>query len=201
MKKETIDTVERLLKEGKSYAEISKITGRTMGSLRYIKSWYLKHLGRIHLSGKDNPSYKDGRCSDPNYHKKYRDLNRNRIRLRNMKNGGEKEKYFAVYRKTAKAKVARIKSNAKYRKKNTDKYRAYSTVGNALNSGLISKEPCKICGSIKNIHAHHDDYSKPLIVEWLCHDCHMFWHQLLNEWKRQEESGRWERQIKSYLSI
>jgi hypothetical protein len=28
--------------------------------------------------------------------------------------------------------------------------------------------PCKNCGSVIGVHAHHDDYSKPLDVMWLC---------------------------------
>ena len=37
--------------------------------------------------------------------------------------------------------------------------------------GRIFKKPCKVCGDL-NVEAHHEDYSKPLDVVWLCHKHH-----------------------------
>ena len=51
------------------------------------------------------------------------------------------------------------------------------------------KKPCEICGSNKNIHKHHEDYSNPLRVNFLCHPCHSLWHQLLNEWEIQNQNS------------
>jgi hypothetical protein len=36
----------------------------------------------------------------------------------------------------------------------------------------VSKEICVICGGHEHLQRHHDDYSKPLDVQILCHDCH-----------------------------
>jgi len=60
----------------------------------------------------------------------------------------------------------------KYRKENPEKYAAHIILNNKLASGIIEKEPCEKCGSTKNIHGHHKDYSKPLDVNWLCCPCH-----------------------------
>lgn len=39
-------------------------------------------------------------------------------------------------------------------------------VRTAIKNGSLTPQPC-FCGAIK-VHAHHDDYSKPLDVKWLC---------------------------------
>ncbi len=46
--------------------------------------------------------------------------------------------------------------------------RAYANV--YLNRGKIDKHPCKHCGS-KDSQMRHLDYSKPLLVEWVCRQC------------------------------
>lgn len=62
-----------------------------------------------------------------------------------------------------------------YQKRNRsefpDKYKARYSVNNALATGKLLKEPCMICGSSLT-EAHHPDYSKPLLVEWYCRQCH-----------------------------
>lgn len=63
-----------------------------------------------------------------------------------------------------------------YRKENINKYRAVNMVNNAIRSKKLFKEPCEICGTRKAVHAHHDDYAKPLNVRWLCAAHHRQWH-------------------------
>lgn len=57
-----------------------------------------------------------------------------------------------------------------HRQKNPEKYKARTAVNNALRDGRLKKEPCR-CGEVK-VQAHHDDYSKPLDVRWVCRRCH-----------------------------
>jgi len=47
------------------------------------------------------------------------------------------------------------------------KSKAYKAFRAALKTGEISRKPCEICGSPKS-QGHHEDYSKPLDVRWLC---------------------------------
>lgn len=41
----------------------------------------------------------------------------------------------------------------------------------ALKDGTLKKTKCKDCGAAE-VEAHHDDYTKPLKVTWLCRECH-----------------------------
>jgi len=60
-----------------------------------------------------------------------------------------------------------IASSKRWREINPDKYKAHNAVSNAIRDDRLRKEPCEVCGA-KNVHGHHDDYSKPLEVRWLC---------------------------------
>jgi hypothetical protein len=49
----------------------------------------------------------------------------------------------------------------------------------AIARGELVPKPCEKCGFTGRardgrnlVHAHHDDYSKPLAVRWLCKRCH-----------------------------
>ena len=62
-----------------------------------------------------------------------------------------------------------------------EKTQARMAVGAALaNGGLSRPNLCQVCGTKgqpfedgrARIQAHHEDYSKPLEVEWLCQSCH-----------------------------
>lgn len=46
----------------------------------------------------------------------------------------------------------------------------------AVKSGSVTKGPCEDCGSVE-AEAHHDDYSKPLDVRWLCRQHHADYHR------------------------
>jgi ribosomal protein S27AE len=52
---------------------------------------------------------------------------------------------------------------------------AHEQVKKALLRGNLLRKPCEECGDEKSI-AHHEDYSKPLEVRWLCEKHHMLLH-------------------------
>lgn len=67
------------------------------------------------------------------------------------------------------------------------KSRARATVHAAIKRGeLVRPATCEECGGPgreyrdgrAGIHAHHDDYAKPLEVRWLCGNCHDTVHGL-----------------------
>ncbi len=77
---------------------------------------------------------------------------------------------------TAKPSVGNA-AKKKWDKKNPQKKSAYTQVWSALRSGILKKSPCENCGE-KKVQAHHDDYSNPLDVRWLCVSCHANHHKM-----------------------
>jgi len=72
----------------------------------------------------------------------------------------------------------KINSQEKWQKDNPEKTRAHIKVRQALKAGKIRKGVC-FCGS-KKTDGHHDDYSRPLEVVWLCRKHHLQKHKKLS---------------------
>lgn len=62
----------------------------------------------------------------------------------------------------------------RYNKNNPEKRRANVKLNHAVEQGLMRKPSvCAVCGvEHAIIHGHHEDYSKPLEVIWVCPKCH-----------------------------
>jgi len=59
----------------------------------------------------------------------------------------------------------------KYYLEHKEKKLAQIKLSQKIKAGKVKKEPCNICGA-KKAEAHHEDYGKPLQVEWLCSKHH-----------------------------
>lgn len=57
-----------------------------------------------------------------------------------------------------------------------EKIRVRGIARQAVKKGLIPRLPCKDCGH-EPAQMHHEDYSRPLEVVWLCRSCHTLRHQ------------------------
>lgn len=68
-----------------------------------------------------------------------------------------------------------------YRARHPEKYMARNKFRRAVRDGLIVCQPCVDCGSTENVHGHHEDYSHPLDVTWLCRACHWQRHAELKQ--------------------
>lgn len=85
--------------------------------------------------------------------------------------------WFKKYRKKNKKKIREIKKKSyekrylPYKDRYPDKYRAHKMVAYALRIGQLVRMGCAKC-SDKQTHGHHEDYSKPLEVVWLCRKHH-----------------------------
>lgn len=69
--------------------------------------------------------------------------------------------------------------NARWKAKNHEKYLAHKKVETALKAGSLKRQPCERCGAADLVHAHHDDYGRPLAVTWLCPKHHRERHREL----------------------
>ena len=58
----------------------------------------------------------------------------------------------------------------RWRDRNREKKRAHDAVAYSLRTGKLVKGPCEQLGSDcgGRVEAHHDDYTKPLSIRWLC---------------------------------
>ena len=68
----------------------------------------------------------------------------------------------------------------KWGRKHPERRLAHRKVSQAVHAGLLTRKPCEVCGSDKHIHAHHDDYDRPLDVVWLCPVHHFERHRTLD---------------------
>lgn len=75
------------------------------------------------------------------------------------------------YHATGEGKAVLYKSVSKYRKADPEKQKARWLLQRAVALGKIKRLVCEVCGANKS-QAHHDDYSKPYGVRWLCSTHH-----------------------------
>lgn len=80
------------------------------------------------------------------------------------------------FHENPKRRAATLACAVRWNKRNPDGYRAHYLVSNAIRDRRLFRKPCIKCGATKGIHAHHEDYSKPLDVIWLCTPCHSQHH-------------------------
>jgi hypothetical protein len=79
----------------------------------------------------------------------------------------------ALYMRLTRPKHSELKPEAKL-KANA---RAYAHT--YRDRGFIEVKQCEACGD-DQAEMHHEDYSQPLKVKWLCRPCHLGWHRIEN---------------------
>ncbi|MCP3851639.1 MAG: hypothetical protein GY694_15570 [Gammaproteobacteria bacterium] len=146
-----------------------------------LKSEFYKHsaMSDGYLGKCKECTKKDAHKTRNNNLEYYRDYDRRRshkperLKLRGLT--GE-ESLFCHVPKTHKA-YPKLKTNngliSKIRE--PKKRHARSVVNGAIKTGKLTKQPCAFCGDIKS-QGHHEDYSKPLDIVWLCSKHHAAVH-------------------------
>ncbi len=104
-----------------------------------------------------------------NNQKRYRENNREKLRL-------DSKTYLQENYD------ARLAVQRKYYHENKEKRRAHHLVSMNIRLGkIIRVNNCEICNSDRKIEAHHEDYSKPLEIKWLCKLCHENVHHVIKD--------------------
>jgi hypothetical protein len=89
---------------------------------------------------------------------------------------------MAEYTKLPHAKALRCLATKKCRESFPEKTRARYDTRNAVRTGkLLRPNICSKCPSTAEIEAHHEDYSKPLEIIWLCPACHHDEHKRIRD--------------------
>jgi hypothetical protein len=69
-------------------------------------------------------------------------------------------------------------SHNKSKANHPEKYAARTTLwSHVLTGRIIRPSSCSDCGVVCTPHGHHEDYSKPLDVVWVCVSCHVARHK------------------------
>jgi len=77
------------------------------------------------------------------------------------------------YRSTESGRKKTLEHVKRSIKKHRHKQKARWRVRDALISGkLVKPNCCECCNKQKPLEGHHEDYTKPLEVVWLCRPCH-----------------------------
>lgn len=116
--------------------------------------------------------------------KNYRDRNIERIRAYDRTRGSR-----------GKGIVSTNEGSRAWVERNPEKRAAHNLVDSAIRSGRLTKpDACEICDRRLPLAGHHTDYTEPLIVVWLCDECHKDVHRKSNaaylEYLRAEEDYR-----------
>ena len=121
----------------------------------------------------------------------YRTANIEKVKEYDRQRGQDPKRKKMVrlrYRKRVSTKAGRKREWARskaWMEKNIIKRAAHILAYNALRNGRLTKGKCERCGTAKNIQSHHENYEKPLEVNWLCRNCHGIRHREINEERRK----------------
>ena len=86
----------------------------------------------------------------------------------------ERRASIKAYQKTEQGKLRTQEWYRKSYQKDREQYRCRDKFKKAIAKGYMIRKPCVICGA-PDAEGHHEDYSKPYEVIWLCAWHHKEW--------------------------
>jgi len=116
--------------------------------------------------------YKHNRMKDGHLNK-CKTCTKSDVRLDRQTSENARERDRLRYHNDPKRKQHCYDNAKQWRINNPERAKAIEAANNALRSKRIErKTKCEKCGAAEPLHKHHEDYSKPLDVMWLCPKCH-----------------------------
>lgn len=114
-------------------------------------------------------------CKNEEFRRDYHE----RGRRGGIKTPEQRAAYEKVYQARPEVRRARAQRMAAYVRDPRQRHRheARWLLRRAVRRGDIARGPCELCGTTVNVHGHHDDYTKPLEVRWLCVSHHNSFHK------------------------
>lgn len=101
---------------------------------------------------------------------------RYRAKNKEQRNAYSRE-YGTERRKSEEYRVYMRQVHKAYALKYPDKRKAHHLLQNAVrDKRIIKPTECDRCNATGLIHGHHNDYSRPFDVMWLCIKCHEWMH-------------------------
>lgn len=154
----------------KDLSEFRKHSGRKDG---------LSTQCRMCASAANREHYQRNKESHRERCKEYQQENAGKIAIRRRANYRANpdlyKKMQIKYNQSPKGKLNAIRGMKAQQERNAEKVRVRRITRTAINNGTLKRLPCEVCGDPKS-DAHHEDYSKPLDVKWLCRKHHFIAH-------------------------
>jgi hypothetical protein len=99
-----------------------------------------------------------------------------RVRVNYASHRADRSAYERERSKRPERRLQMKRSVARRRARRPEREHARIMTGNAIRDGRLVRQPCEVCRTTLRVQAHHDDYSKPLDVRWLCFKHHREHH-------------------------
>ena len=85
------------------------------------------------------------------------------------KNGEQKPRVYC-------AEEVRERWKRNYKNLTAERKRARWMMSDERTKRGLQSGQCEVCGAVENVDGHHDDYTRPLEVRWLCRKHHRAFH-------------------------
>jgi len=158
---------------------------RVCDAEKQVSEFYPRQIKSDRSSGECKECTKSrirkNRAENIDYYRSY-----DRMRYRESE---ERREHCHAAGRTTPMSVRVEKQRAKRKEDGNLRHNARQKVARAVAKGQIKKmDECFFCGTGQSLQAHHEDYTKPLDVFWLCPKCHGKLHTVTGDFHRDGAS-------------